>query len=227
MQSKWFSLKPQALALRRKGKSLRDIEKNLKIPKSTLSGWLKDVILTEEQLLNLKANHIKSFDIARKQAVLWHNMQKEMRIKIAHEQAVETLDLIDTNDTTIQELALAMLYLGEGIKTKSGLGLGNSDPLVLKFFVALILKNYKIDISEIKCVLHLRADQDANVMTEYWSKQLNLPKENFNKPSHDLRTKDRPTFANYYGVCVITCGNIAVQRKLIYLSRQYCERITK
>ena len=45
MQSKWFELKPTAVKLRRKGFSIGKIEYNLGIPRSTLSGWLKNIEL--------------------------------------------------------------------------------------------------------------------------------------------------------------------------------------
>ncbi|MFH0937551.1 MAG: hypothetical protein V1808_04655 [Candidatus Daviesbacteria bacterium] len=116
-----------------------------------------------------------------------------------------------------------MLYLGEGSKTKNGTVIGSSDPLILKFFISLLLKNHKIDLNTIKCALHLRADQNPEVITKYWSKVLGIPLKNFTSSSIDLRTKGHLTYPTYNGVCVVSCGNIALQRKLIFLSRKFCE----
>lgn len=118
-----------------------------------------------------------------------------------------------------------MLYLGEGSKTKSGTTMGSSDPLILKFFINSLLKNHDVNIKKIKCALHLRADQDPELLKQYWSKQLGIPLENFTSPSIDLRTKGRPTYPTYNGVCVVNCGNIALQRKLIYFSRKFCDKV--
>lgn len=52
MYSKWYELKPKAVELRKEGTSIREIEKLLSIPRSTLSGWLKNIKLTTEQKLN-------------------------------------------------------------------------------------------------------------------------------------------------------------------------------
>ena len=49
MISKWFELKDEAISLRKKGKSIRNIEERLKIPRSTLSGWLKNIELSKSQ----------------------------------------------------------------------------------------------------------------------------------------------------------------------------------
>lgn len=118
-----------------------------------------------------------------------------------------------------------MLYLGEGMKTKNGLGIGNSDSLILKFFINILVRHFNINVNKIKCSLHLRADQDPEEMKIYWAKQLNLPLKNFTLPSIDQRTSGRSTYNNYHGVCVVRCGNIAIQRKLLFLARRFCEHI--
>ena len=65
-----------AVRLRKQGKSLPYVHTKLGIPKSTLSYWFK----------------------ARKSAVKWHNEQKQNRLKIAKEQAFNTLARIDTKE---------------------------------------------------------------------------------------------------------------------------------
>ena len=78
--------------------------------------------------------HNKSLIEARKNAVDWHKDQKIKRLEIAEGQAEKILSLVNNNKETL-ELALAMLYLGEGFKKSGGTGMGNSDPLILKFFL--------------------------------------------------------------------------------------------
>jgi len=48
MVTRWFDIKDKALDLRQKGKSIRFVEKKLGIPRSTLSGWFKNIILTDK-----------------------------------------------------------------------------------------------------------------------------------------------------------------------------------
>ncbi len=54
MISEWYNLKESAVSLRRSGDSIRDIEIKLGIPRSTLSGWFKNIQLTDSQILALK-----------------------------------------------------------------------------------------------------------------------------------------------------------------------------
>jgi len=122
-------------------------------------------------------------------------------------------------------LALAMLYLGEGHKTTPGTSLGSSDALILKFFIKALGQVYNVKVEEFKCHLHLRADQDPVLLKRFWSKELGIPLKNFNKASIDLRTKGKPTFKEYKGVCVLSCSRAAIQRKLLFLARLFSQRI--
>jgi transposase len=54
MRSKWSELKPKACKVRRQGISIRSIEKKLGIPRSTLSGWFRDINLSKKQQDNLR-----------------------------------------------------------------------------------------------------------------------------------------------------------------------------
>lgn len=212
--------------MRRLGASIRDIEKQLGIPRSTLSGWLRNIVLTKEHKDKLTQNWLAALVKARQQAVLSHNRRKKGRLKEAQKQAQKTLSKINTSSKAVLELALAMLYLGEGSKTKQT-GMGNSDPLLLKFFIAALKNLYGYDVSSLRCELHIRADQNPDTVREYWSKELSIPIENFTGIYVDKRTLGRPTFPYYKGVCVVHCSGIAIQRKLVYLSQSFCEEIIK
>jgi hypothetical protein len=225
MKSKWFKLKGEAIKIRKDGMSIGYVEKKLGIPRSTLSGWFKNIQLTRQQKNQLYQNWKNALVKARKKAVIWHNQQKEIRIKEAERQALHTLSKIDINDKVALELALAFLYLGEGFKTNTGTGIGSSDPMILKFFITALVKNYRFDRDKIKCELHLRADQKPNKLRKYWSKELNLSLTNFTTISIDRRTAGSRTYPTYKGVCALRCGSVAIQRKLIYLSKAFCQRV--
>lgn len=226
MRSRWFELKPKALILRRRGKSIREIETFLSIPRSTLSGWFKKIKLTNSQYKTLEEKHKKALIKARVQAVAWHNQQKLNRIKLAENEAEKTLLKIG-NDTETVELALALLYLGEGSKKSPTTGMGNSDPLILKFFLRIMTKIYKIDMQKIKFDLHIRADQNPEKLKRYWAKELEAPFDRFRATSIDKRTMGKSSYPDYKGVCVINCGSIAIQRKLVYIGKKFCERVLK
>lgn len=224
MQSQWSHLKVQALQMRSNGTSITTVEKELNIPRSTLSGWFKNISLTKEQKSILQKNRNNALVFAREKAVVWHKKQKTNRLKKAEEEARVTLSKLNPKDKNLLEITLAMLYLGEGFKNNRT-GLGNSDPIVLKFFIMAIKKLYSFDSSNIKCELHLRANQDPLEMKKHWPSELNIPLSNFTSISIDKRTIGMITYPEYKGVCSVNCGNIALQRKLVYLSQRFCEQI--
>lgn len=225
MKSKWFNLKPEAISFRKQGKSLPYIHTKLGIPKSTLSYWLKNVVLTNLQKKKLRKDWQDALTKARKGAVLWHNEEKARRLRSAETEGLSLLKNIDMNDNNISELVLAILYLGEGTKAKCETGMGSSDPLILKFFIACLRKIYKVPEEKIKCELHLRADQNPQEMIKFWSNELNIAEENFTRPYLDKRTAGKRTYTSYKGVCLVRCGNVAIQRKLVYIAKHFCGHI--
>jgi hypothetical protein len=225
MKSRWYELKDKAISLRKKGFSIGKIERDLGIPRSTLSGWLKNIKLNEKQKKALIQDRHSGLMKARQKAILWHNAQKQKRLKQAEEGARAILKNIDINNNFFLEIAMAFLYLGEGSKKNIETALGSSDPKILKFFLKGLQRVYKIDINKIKCELHLRADQNPVKMKRYWSETLHLPISNFNQVYIDKRTTGTVTYPHYMGVCHMRCGNVAIQRKLIFLANLYCEKL--
>lgn len=199
------------------------IENEFGVPRSTLSGWFKEVELTEEQRTRLMKNSLDGWKRAREIAVITHNAQKAKRIADAKISAQETLSKIDI-DNSVLDLAFAMLYLGEGAKNGST-SIANSDPKVLRFVLYVLKNNYGVTSDSIRCDLHLRMDQDDTKLRLYWSEQLKLPLSCFKYTAFDKRSEGKKTFDHYKGVCVVSCGNIAIQRKVISLYNLFCEKV--
>jgi len=227
MKSRWYELKDKAIKLRKQGLSMNMIERQYGIARSTLSSWFKKVKLTPAQKKKLLQNSKIALITARKKAVLWHNAQKQRRLEEAKLQALQVMGNINTNNRYILELALAILYLGEGNKTNIETSIGSSDPLILKFFLSCLKKIYNFNIKKTRCELHLRADQNPKKIKRFWARELKLSLNNFKQITVDKRTLGSKTFPHYKGVCALRCGNVAIQRRLLYLARFFCEKIVK
>lgn len=225
MKSKWSDLKPEALKLRKAGKSLLYVHKKLGIPKSTLSYWFKDIELTAKQKYKLHEDWKKALVTARKEASKWHQAQKQQRLVLAKNEAAEVLNRLQIIDNDTLELALALLYLGEGSKKKVKTALGSSDAKTLLFYLAAIERLYGIKREELRCQLHLRADQNAKKLKKYWSEKLSIPQSCFRYIHHDSRTAGQKTYDDYHGVCSIAGAPVAIQRKLVYLANGFLDTI--
>src|SRR6266576_3750456 len=116
MISRWFELKSKATSLRESGYSIRDVENELGIPRSTLSSWFKSIKLSIKHKRALKIRWDKALIKARKEALVWHNEQKRLRLEKAEEEALGIIEELDLGNKKVLELTLAMLYLGEGSK---------------------------------------------------------------------------------------------------------------
>ncbi len=211
--------------MRKKGASFRDIAEALHIPKSTLSGWLKEITIPDFYKRKLDTARRKNLAAARKKAATWHSHQKELRVAAALEEATLSLERLDMEDNGLLELALAMLYLGEGSKRDRGLVLGNSNALILQFFVSGLKRVYAVDPEKFTCELHLRADQKPTTAIAFWSETLKIPKRQFRGVYVDQRSAGKKTFEDYHGVCVVSYNNVAIQRKLMYLYDLYCKKV--
>ncbi len=224
MQSRFLHLKKKVLVMRTAGKSLREIEAVLGVPRSTLSGWIKPITLTAKQQAKLKLQWHDGLKRSRIQAGLWHKEQKRLRLVNAKNAADNLLKQLKYTPLDI-EIALAFLYLGEGAKKSSNTSLGNSNPLILKFFISCLRKLYNVPLADIRCELHLRADQNPTEIKKYWAKELGLPLSSFYGASIDRRTAGRPTYPDYKGVCVVRCGRVALVRRLMYIADGFCNNV--
>lgn len=108
-------------------------------------------------------------------------------------------------DVDVSKIALAILYLGEGSKRKTGsLMFGNADPEVIRLFLKLLRYCYKIDESKFRCTLQCRADQNIAVLEKFWQEVTKISRKQFYPARVDPRTVGKPSKKkNYKGVCRI------------------------
>ncbi len=223
MISRWSNLKDIVVKLRKEGTSIGVINKKYGIPKSTLSVWFRKIKLSKLQKDRIYKSASIKMDNARKKALLWHHSQKKNRMKLAEKEADSVLSSVNMNDISILEVALAFLYLGEGAKSNET-SVGNANPLVLKFFINAVKKIYP-NAKLGKCQLHLRSDQNTTDEMIYWSKELDINESEFSFVK-DKRIAKTKTYVSYHGVCVIRFTEIAIQRRLLFISHKFCNIIT-
>lgn len=224
MKSKWFEYKEHAIQLRRRGSSIGRIERKLGIPRSTLSGWFRNVTISEEHKKRLHERWLKALIKARKKSAIWHKEQKQRRLLEARNYAIKVLEDLNGKKRFISELTLAILYVCEGRKTSDFTSLGSSDIKLLKFFLEALKYLYKIDLERIRCTLSLRADQNAEKMKRYWARGLTLPLKCFKAAYKDPRTLGSKTYPTYRGVCSIQYNDISIKRKLLNIADLFLEK---
>lgn len=219
-------IKQRARALRRRGKSMTEIGKIFGINKSTLSYWFHNITLSQKQTNQLQKSKLVALGRARKLAVVAHNKKKEERIKDAKNEATTSFKRVDMKDVDIREACLAALYLGEGFKKNKEFGLGNSNPNIVKLFLSLAIGVYGIPKEKFYGELHLRADQNAEKMINFWSKELKISHTRF-RVHVDRRTAGSKTYAGYYGVCSLRGGPVRYQRRVMFFGDMIIKKIVE
>lgn len=200
-----MDIKKKVIKLREKGKTFTEIKNIIKvdIPKSTLSCWCKDVVLPDYYYKKVELLNISNREKGRKLAVAANKIKRGKYIEEVEYRIKHLSNGLKNKDTA--KIALAMLYLGEGAKTKRGcLMFGNSNPAVISLFLKLLRYCYNIDESKFRCTFQGRADQNIKQLEEFWSKITKIPFSQFYKANIDPRTIGKPSKKmDYKGVCRI------------------------
>lgn len=205
-------LREQAIQLRLQGKTYGHIRKVLNVSKSTLSNWLKNLSLSEEQLTLLANNKNLSKDLAIEKYRTTRTNQRLERIKkILLEQEKALLPL------SKRELFFAglFLYWGEGGKLRGRVTISNSDPKVVKFALFWMTKVLNIPVEKIRARLHLYRDMDTESAITFWSSILALPKDQFGKPYIKHSNREELTYKSFgHGTCNLYHGNVVLSDKI-------------
>src|SRR3990172_2835526 len=120
--------KEKARALRKRGKSINQIVKEAGLTKSSVSLWVRDIVLTKAQKNKLSERGRSMESIEKRRLIRLSNEQVKRQIIIDEAKK-------DFIRISLEELKLIgiILYLGEGGKTERGTArLSNSDPLIIK-----------------------------------------------------------------------------------------------
>jgi len=204
----------RVIALRQKGKTYSEIRLQLGIAKSTLSNWLRNYPLTDDQLSNLQTNKDRLKFLAREKTSITKRLKHQMRLHNCYND--QKLKLLPLNK---KELFLAglFLYWGEGAKTHKGqISISNTDPSVLKFSLLWMIKALEIPKEKITVLLHLYSDMDIDITCEYWSQALNISRSQFAKPYIKMSSRTEIDYKGFgQGTCMLRVSNTLLREKIL------------
>lgn len=212
-----IELVERAKKLRAEGKMYPEIREIIgkAVPKSTLSFWCSKVALPAWYQAKIDELNKKSWSIGRKHAWIAHRQRKNEFINSLLKNNLQLVEKL--RDKDVAKMLLAMLYLGEGSKSKShsGLSLGSSDPTIIKIYIKLLNICYGITKNKFGVWIGHRADQNLKSLQTFWSEITGIPLRRFYNSKPDARTVGKPTLdENYKGVCAISCAGSNYQLEL-------------
>lgn len=173
-----ISIKEKVENLRKKGFSLNEIHQTTRISKSVISGWTRDVILSNvarKRLLN--KIKIGQFISAEKK-------KAKTAEKIKRYQSQASIELKNVKiDKNIAKIICALMYWCEGGKNYyNGIHFTNSDPKLIKSFLYLFRYSFNIDENKFRACIHLHEYHNPGERITFWSKLTRIPKNKFIKP---------------------------------------------
>lgn len=208
--------KKKAHQFREVGYSLSEISNLIKIPKSTVQGWVKNIKLTKTQRARLKKKEIECGKNGLLKAVLTNKNKIEKWKKDVFQRTKKYKNLLNKKGG-FAKLICGALYLCEGAKYPATrhLAFGNSDPRMIALFLDLLRKNFDIDEKKIRCRIMHRHDQNGQLLNKYWSKLTKIPLSQFYKNYKDIRTKGKTTKKpDYKGICAVQYFSTDLQYEL-------------
>ena len=197
-------LREIAIAMRKEGKSYREIAEVVPVSKGTLSLWLRDIELTDEQLTLLRERRACSTTSAWQGIRTRHELR---RAKVVAEARAQIPESIAESELFV---AGVVAYWAEGSKHKQWRSQNqvtfiNSDPeMILLFMRWLRLLGYSTDDCLFRLSIHETADLAA--ATTFWAELLEAPLAYFRKPvikCHNPKTVRRNVGDDYRGCLVV------------------------
>jgi AcrR family transcriptional regulator len=179
--------------------SINEIARRTGAALSSISRWVRDIELTDDQRDALRAAAANGLV---KGSTMNAMLRREARV-LAQE---EGRRLARTQDPEF--VAGCMLYWAEGTKQRNQLQFSNADPAMARFFVDFLKKYFDLRGADIRITCQLYADhlETQEAIERHWLAVLELPPESLRKSVVNAYSKasKRKRIGNLpYGTCRI------------------------
>lgn len=204
-----FKEKIKAQKLRRKGFSYREILKQMKVSKASLSIWLREIELTDDQknrLLNKSERAI--YDVAKRKVAARIKKTKDIM-----ESGIKEVRLLKNNPLFLVGLAL---YWAEGAKNSTeSVKFVNSDEKMIVLIMRWLREICKVPEKKFRIHIHMHSLHCKNNIIEHWSKITDISKKQFYKPYIKPTSLGQRKNILYNGTCSVAVNDKDLFRKIM------------
>lgn len=200
----------QAQELRKLGKSIKTIAKELNVSPSSVQIWTQNIVLTDNQIDQLKhSRRGGSIQAAR----VRYNTHKNIRQQYQEEGRIEA------QKQNLLHCMGSMLFWAEGSKKKNQITFTNSDVNMIKLFVRFLVEalNIKAEDLSIRINCFLNNMKDIKQVHDYWISELNIHGCTINKPTIKLTCN---TIDNF-GICCVNVYDTQKAQQLYGAIQEY------
>lgn len=215
-----LKIKEKALSLRLQGYSVKEIADKLHIAKSTSSLWVRNIKLNKKAQIRLKKRNLLGY---YKTSLRW----QKKRAREEQEYRSIALKVINRlkKDSNYFKVYCALFYWCEGSKnTKHGVRFVNSDAALVKTFLTIFRKSFKLDEAKFRVLMHLHEYHNEEKQKFFWSNLTKIPKNQFNRSFLKPHTKKRIR-DNYPGCIAVYYNDCRVARELWAIYRVFSKQV--
>lgn len=200
--------KLKAINLRKKGMSYDEILKNVKVSKSTLSFWLRDLPLTNETNKKL----LKGRELSRYFAAESRKRKRKADTATAIEKGIQEFQSLLKNPLFLVGLCL---YWAEGDKHKQEkIKFTNSDEKMILLMMKWFRDICDVPEEKFRIALHVHNLHVSKNIKRYWSGITGVPERQFQKIYIKQTTLRHRRNILYNGTCAIVVNNKALFRRI-------------
>lgn len=199
--------------LRNLGWSLRAITKHVKCSKSSISRWVEDIPLTEEQIAKLKSNQ----DRGRAAAANHPNGPKTIWAKIRSDIVNSATKEIPSGcPIHVLRFVGSALYWGEGSKSERNMvSFSNTDPHMVGLMMRFFKDVCNVSDSKFRGVVHIHPHLDKAKAQKYWSEVSEIPISQFHKTQTAISRASKGKKDNLpFGTFKIVICDVRLQSRL-------------
>lgn len=197
-----FVERERARELRAQSWTLQEIADELGVAKGSVSVWVRDVEFTPKPRNRGHSGH---------QPHPLH-LKKLAEIEQCRAEAEAIIGQLTERDLRMFAVGL---YAGEGSKTPGSVSMANSNPVLLRVFVAWLRREFDIDESRLRAKLYLHDGLDLGAATAHWSKALDIPEVRFGRPYRAVNDASRRRSKHVYGCATVLYSCTRTHRRVM------------
>ena len=219
------SIREKVIKLRLDGRSYNEISRETNISKSTLYGWLHDIVLSATAIARLRSRVAQG----TLNGLVKRNKMQTVLAKERAEKAKKE-GRVKVSKITKSDLMLigAVLYWAEGYKrlkivrgrevTAHVVSLTNSDPEIVSTFVLFLQQILEIPPNRIFIAMRLFKHLKEKEAISYWKKVTGLSRSQFSKPTYPISLSSqgkRPFNRLPYGTVQVIVSDTQIFYRII------------
>lgn len=201
--------KLQAIAQRKQGRTVTEIAEYLKVSKSSVSCWVRNIPLSQKAQSRL-SRKITAGQLAGTKSIRARTASIEKgHFEFAYKQGSELI----YNQNHIRTIC-ALIYWCEGAKKVDRVDFTNADPQLVQLFLNFFRSAFALDESKFRVCLHLHTYHNTTKQISFWSNVTKISKKQFTKPYQKTNTGVQIR-ENYQGCASIRYHEADVARQLL------------